>query len=111
MLGRSEVSYSHHRPPRSAGSHRTAEEIARMLPTTTPAGAGTDGATAWARSLAEPHAVWDTGLGSPGFPESVRGRLAAGYATPHVEPKFRLHHDDAFFCIGSCFARVVERQL
>jgi GSCFA family len=82
-----------------------------MLPTTTPAGTGTDGETAWARSLAEPHAVWDAQIGTPAFPHTVRGRLATGYATPHVEPKFRLHHDDAFCCIGSCFARVVERQL
>lgn len=72
---------------------------------------GKDGETAWARSLAEPHAVWDAPIGTPAFPQTVRGRLAAGYATPHVEPKFRLRQDDAFFCIGSCFARVLERQL
>ncbi|MBV8298775.1 MAG: GSCFA domain-containing protein [Candidatus Eremiobacteraeota bacterium] len=55
--------------------------------------------------------MWDPQIGTPAFPQSVRGRLAAGYATPHVDPKFRLHRDDAFFCIGSCFARVIERQL
>ncbi|MBV8370893.1 MAG: GSCFA domain-containing protein [Candidatus Eremiobacteraeota bacterium] len=74
-------------------------------------GVGTDGETAWARSLAEPHAVWDAQIGTPAFPATVRGRLAAGFATPHVVPKFPVRHDDAFFCIGSCFARVIERQL
>ncbi|HEX3464165.1 MAG TPA: GSCFA domain-containing protein [Candidatus Elarobacter sp.] len=76
-----------------------------------PSGAGTDGESAWARSLAEPHAVWDAQLDAPGFAQSVRGRLAAGYATPSFVPKFRLAETDAFFCIGSCFARVIERQL
>ena len=75
------------------------------------AGSGTDGEAAWTRSLARPHAVWDAQLGTPAFPQTVRGRLAAGYATPYVEPAFQLSNDDAFFCIGSCFARVVERQL
>jgi hypothetical protein len=72
---------------------------------------GLDGEAAWTQSLAEPHTVWDAQLESSAFPQSVRGRLAAGYATPYVEPKFRLNNDDSFFCIGSCFARVIERQL
>ena len=76
-----------------------------------PHNAGIEGAEAWERSLAEPHAVWDVPVESEKFPRSVRGRLANGFATPHVEPKFRLTVDDAFFCIGSCFARVIERQL
>jgi len=76
-----------------------------------PVDTGTEGESAWARSLAAPHAVWDAKLDAPGFAHSVRGRLAEGYATPRFEPKFRLRESDAFFCIGSCFARVVERQL
>jgi hypothetical protein len=72
---------------------------------------GLSGEVAWTRSLAEPHAVWDTQIGTPAFAGSVRGRLASGFPTPHIEPKFRLRDDDAYFCIGSCFARVIERQL
>jgi len=72
---------------------------------------GLDGEVAWTRSLAEPHAVWDAQIGTPAFASSVRGRLAGGFPNPHVEPKFRLRDDDAYFCIGSCFARVIERQL
>lgn len=72
---------------------------------------GVEGAQAWERSVAEPHAVWDVPVESEKFPRSVRGRLANGFATPNVEPKFRVMPDDAFFCIGSCFARVIERQL
>jgi GSCFA family len=70
-----------------------------------------DGAEAWQRSLAEPHAVWDGHPESPGFRASVRGRIEAGAATPFVKPKFTLRPDDVFFCIGSCFARVIEFQL
>jgi GSCFA family len=73
--------------------------------------AGIDGALAWESSLAASYAVWDPPLGAPGFLQSVRGRLAAGYATPHFTPKFRIDPGDVFFCIGSCFARVIERQL
>jgi hypothetical protein len=72
---------------------------------------GRDGLAAWTRSLAEPHAVWDAPIGTPAFPGSVRGRLAGGFPAPHIEPKFRLGDDDTYFCIGSCFARVIERQL
>ena len=72
---------------------------------------GLDGTTAWARSLAEPHAVWDAPLTSANFAGSVRGRLAGGFARPYFVPKFGLRADDDFFCIGSCFARVIERQL
>jgi GSCFA family len=80
-------------------------------PVAAPRDAGIDGALAWARSLAEPSAVWDVPIESDKFPRSVRGRLAAGFATPRIEPKFRVSADDTFFCIGSCFARVIERQL
>ncbi|HEX3549226.1 MAG TPA: GSCFA domain-containing protein [Candidatus Elarobacter sp.] len=76
-----------------------------------PAIPGLPGEAAWERSLAQPHAIWDVEVTSAAFPGSVRGRLAAGFATPHIEPKFQLSDHDAFFCIGSCFARVLERQL
>jgi len=70
-----------------------------------------DGAEAWERSLAEPHALWDGHPGAAEFGASVRGRLEAGAPVPHVVPKFSLRPDDVFFCIGSCFARVIEYQL
>ncbi len=70
-----------------------------------------DGLQAWARSLAEPHAVWDPPPTAEHFAASVRGRLAAGPAVPHIVPKFELRPDDVFFCIGSCFARVIELEL
>lgn len=70
-----------------------------------------DGLAAWTSSLGEPHAVWDSPIGTPAFPGSVRGRLAGGFPVPHIEPKFRVRDDDAYFCIGSCFARAIERQL
>jgi hypothetical protein len=73
--------------------------------------AGLDGAEAWRRSLAEPHAVWDAQPSAPEFGKSVRGRLERGAAIPFVTPKFALSADDVFFCVGSCFARVVEFQL
>ncbi|MDP9104740.1 MAG: GSCFA domain-containing protein [Candidatus Eremiobacteraeota bacterium] len=76
-----------------------------------PERAGIDGAQAWARSLAEPHAVWDPPPSAEHFAASVRGRLAAGPAVPYVVPKFALRADDVFFCIGSCFARVIELEL
>jgi hypothetical protein len=72
---------------------------------------GIDGAQAWVRSLAEPHAVWDAPPGSEKFAASVRGRLASGPAVPHIVPKFTVRSDDVFFCIGSCFARVIEHEL
>lgn len=70
-----------------------------------------EGADAWERSLAEPHAVWDAQPGAPEFAKSVRGRIAAGAAVPVLTPKFALRADDVFFCVGSCFARVIEYQL
>lgn len=76
-----------------------------------PREAGIDGVAAWERSLAEPYALWDAGIGTDKFAGSVMGRLAEGYATPHIEPKFALRDDDVFFCMGSCFAREIERQL
>jgi hypothetical protein len=72
---------------------------------------GIDGAAAWAGSLADPYAVWDAAPGAERFAHSVRGRLAQGAAIPHVAPKFHVRADDVFFCIGSCFARVVEYEL
>jgi GSCFA family len=70
-----------------------------------------DGVEAWERSLAEPHAVWDGQPSEPHFGASVRGRLEAGALVPYGRPKFQLRPDDRFFCIGSCFARVIEHQL
>jgi hypothetical protein len=70
-----------------------------------------DGVEAWERSLAEPHAVWDGQPDTPNFGATVRGRLEAGALVPHGEPKFQLRPDDVFFCVGSCFARVIEHQL
>jgi GSCFA family protein len=76
-----------------------------------PERAGIDGTQAWARSLAEPHAVWDPPPSAEHFAASVRGRLASGPAVPYLVPKFELRADDVFFCIGSCFARVIELEL
>ncbi len=69
---------------------------------------GIDGAQAWEASLASPYAVWDRPPDDEHFAAGVRGRLASGPALPHVAPKFQLRADDVFFCIGSCFARVLE---
>jgi hypothetical protein len=38
-------------------------------------------------------------------------RLRKTWFTPKIEPKFRLHSDDKFFAIGSCFARGLEQAL
>jgi GSCFA family len=38
-------------------------------------------------------------------------RLRQTWFTPHVVPKFKLRRDDAFYAIGSCFARGLEKCL
>ena len=76
-----------------------------------PERAGIDGTQAWAQSLAATHAVWDPPPSAEHFADSVRGRLASGPAVPHLVPKFALRTGDVFFCIGSCFARVIELEL
>src|SRR5438132_6423793 len=38
-------------------------------------------------------------------------RLHRSLFTPHVVPKFKLRRDDAFYAIGSCFARGLENCL
>jgi len=38
-------------------------------------------------------------------------RLRDTWFTPQVEPKFKLHRDDKFYAIGSCFARGLENSL
>ena len=38
-------------------------------------------------------------------------RLRDTWFTPQVEPKFRVHRDDKFYAIGSCFARGLESSL
>jgi hypothetical protein len=73
-----------------------------------PRGAGVDAATAWQRSLAHNDAVWDA---PPRNTESVKARLHRGIVAPRTEPKFAIGVDDAFFCIGSCFARELEDSL
>jgi hypothetical protein len=38
-------------------------------------------------------------------------RLRETWFTPQVEPKFKLHRDDKFYAMGSCFARGLENSL
>lgn len=38
-------------------------------------------------------------------------RLRRTWFTPHIVPKFKLHGDDKFYAIGSCFARGLEQCL
>ena len=38
-------------------------------------------------------------------------RLNQTWFTPQVDPKFKLHQDDRFYAIGSCFARGLEHSL
>jgi hypothetical protein len=38
-------------------------------------------------------------------------RLRKTWFTPEVDPKFKLHQDDKFYAIGSCFARGLESSL
>ena len=38
-------------------------------------------------------------------------RLRHTWFTPHVAPKFKLHRQDKFYAIGSCFARGLESSL
>jgi hypothetical protein len=38
-------------------------------------------------------------------------RLRQTWFTPHIVPKFKLHGDDKFYAIGSCFARGLEQCL
>ena len=75
-----------------------------------PRGAGVAGLDAWSRSAAEPHAAWLAPFRGDGD-ASVQRRVAAGIALPHVEPKFALRDDEAFFCIGPCFMRTMEERL
>jgi hypothetical protein len=68
------------------------------------------GAAAWQNLIDSQWSRWSDGR-HPGNPESAHARIAAGLALPDVTPKFQLSADDAYFCIGSCFARNVEEQL
>ncbi len=43
--------------------------------------------------------------------EQIAGRFSAPYFSVSHTPKFPLRREDAFFCIGSCFARNVEEHL
>jgi hypothetical protein len=60
-----------------------------------------------------PAAVWH----KPGTdPDDLGGkyafqRLRQSFFSPHIIPKFKLHRDDAFYAVGSCFARGVENCL
>src|SRR6266513_3720619 len=38
-------------------------------------------------------------------------RLRHTWFTPKIKPKFKLHRDDKFYAIGSCFARGLESSL
>jgi len=38
-------------------------------------------------------------------------RLRETWFTPRINPKFKLHRDDRFYAIGSCFARGLEHSL
>jgi len=60
-----------------------------------------------------PTAVWYKHSADPHDPSGKYAfqRLHRSLFTPHVVPKFKLHRDDAFYAIGSCFARGVENCL
>jgi GSCFA family len=60
-----------------------------------------------------PTAVWykDGADENDGAGKFAFQRLRQTWFTPHVVPKFKLHRDDAFYAIGSCFARGLENCL
>ncbi|MEA2666708.1 MAG: hypothetical protein QOI11_3652 [Candidatus Eremiobacteraeota bacterium] len=69
------------------------------------------GEAAWRNLVASKASRWTLAESDPDYGRSAHGRLAAGIALPHLTPKFTLSEDDAFFCIGSCFARHIEEHL
>ena len=69
-----------------------------------PQARGVDAETAWQHSLGNAFSTWADAR----IRTSVRERLAQGLLAPHDIPKFQIAADDVFFCIGSCFARVIE---
>jgi hypothetical protein len=62
---------------------------------------------------ANPTAVWYKHTADPDDSNGKYAfqRLSRSLFTPHVIPKFKLHRDDAFYAIGSCFTRGVENCL
>jgi hypothetical protein len=60
-----------------------------------------------------PTAVWykDGADESDGAGKFAFQRLRRTWFIPHIVPKFKLRRDDAFYAIGSCFARGLENFL
>lgn len=60
-----------------------------------------------------PAAVWYKPSADPGdaLGKYAFQRLRQIFFAPHIVPKFKLHRNDAFYAIGSCFARGVENCL
>lgn len=69
-----------------------------------------DGTTAWNNVVLNKRSRWGDGR-FPDDTETAHNRIAGGIALPLVTPKFQLRPDDAYFCIGSCFARNIEEHL
>ena len=69
------------------------------------------GADAWRNVAGNPVSRWNAPASVRGAGRTARARIAAGVVAPVVRPKFALHDDDTFFCIGSCFARNIEEHL
>jgi len=59
-------------------------------------------ARTWYKDDADPH----DSTGNYAFQ-----RLRQTWFTPSIKPKFKLHRDDKFYAIGSCFARGLESSL
>ena len=60
-----------------------------------------------------PAAIWYKDNADPNDPAGKYAfqRLRQTWFIPHVAPKFKLHRQDKFYAIGSCFARGLESSL
>jgi len=60
-----------------------------------------------------PAAIWYKDNTDPNDPAGKYAfqRLRQTWFIPHVAPKFKLHRQDKFYAIGSCFARGLENSL
>ena len=60
-----------------------------------------------------PGATWYKDNADPNDPAGKYAfqRLRQTWFIPHVAPKFKLHRQDKFYAIGSCFARGIENAL
>ncbi len=70
-----------------------------------------DGQAAWANLLRSTASRWTAAPNAAAVHDTAHARLESGLAVAGADPAFALNANDAFFCIGSCFARNIEEHL